>query len=121
MNTRKQQTARGLSGALGLIILGALCAPAFAGGTVGSDVTVRYADLDVGSEAGARKLLQRIEWAARRVCAPLDHGSLTSRVHEDSCRRQVTEAAVIKVNHPVLQATYELVRSARPPVASLRR
>lgn len=98
-----------------------LIPPLHAGEIVGPDITVRYADLAVDSEQGASKLLQRIEWAAQRVCARLDHGTLASRANAKSCRQTLTAAAVQKVNHPMLQAMYDSARGARPAVASLGR
>jgi UrcA family protein len=98
-----------------------LTPPLHAGEMVGPDITVPYADLAVDSEQGASKLLQRIEWAAQRVCARLDHGTLASRANAKACRQTVAAAAVQKVNHPMLQAVYDSARGARPAVASLGR
>ena len=99
----------------------ALTPPVHAGEIVGPDNTVQYADLAVDSEQGASSLLRRIEWAAQRVCARLDHGTLTSRANAKACRQTVAAAAVRKVNHPMLQAVYDSAQGTRPPVASLVR
>jgi UrcA family protein len=96
-----------------------LAAATNAADLVGPDITVSYEDL--ATEQSATKLLRRIESAARRVCAPLDHGTLASRVNAQSCSQGVTAAAVSKVNHPMLQAAYNLAKGVRPPVASLGR
>ena len=98
-----------------------LAAPTFADGLTGRDVTVRFGDLAIDTEQGASSLLRRIEWAARRVCAPLDHGTLSSRINAGACRREVTAAAVARVSHPMLQAVYDSAKRISPPVASLDR
>lgn len=98
-----------------------LAAPGFADGLVGRDVTVRFGDLAIDTEQGASALLRRIEWAAQRVCAPLDHGTLSSRISASSCRRDVTANAVARVSHPMLQAVYDSARGVSQPVASLGR
>jgi UrcA family protein len=102
-------------------LMTALTPPLQAGEVVGPDITVQYADLAVDSEQGASQLLRRIEWAAQRVCARLDHGTLASRANAKACRQTVAAAAVQKVNHPMLQAVYDSARGARPAVASLGR
>ena len=88
---------------------------------VGPDIRVSYSDLAIETEQGATTLLQRIELAAQRVCAPLDHGSQESRANVKACREKATAAAVSKVNHPMLQAMYNLAKGVSPPVASLGR
>ena len=98
-----------------------LAAPTFAGGPVGPDVTVRFGDLAIDTEQGASSLLRRIEWAARRVCASLDHGTLPSRISARDCRRDVTAATVARLGHPVLQAVYDSARGTSTKVASIRR
>lgn len=98
-----------------------LAAPGFADGPAGPDITVRFDDLAIDTEQGASSLLRRIDWAARRVCAPLDHGTLSSRISALDCRRDVTAAAVARVSHPMLQAVYDSARGVSPPVASLGR
>jgi UrcA family protein len=91
-------------------LLAALSLPSLSADLVGPDITVRYADLDIDVAPGAAQLLKRIEAAAGRVCARLDHGDLASVSHAQQCRRQVTAAAVSKVNHPMLQAAYDAKR-----------
>jgi UrcA family protein len=109
-----------LATACAALVLG-LAAPLHAGEAAGPDVTVQYGDLAIDTEPGARKLLRRIEWAARRVCAPLNHGNLASRANEMRCRSELTTAAVDKVNHPRLQAAFDQARGVSTPVASLGR
>ena len=96
-------------------------APAMAANAVGPDMTVSYADLDVDSAQGASTLLKRIERAAGRVCAPLDHGDLLSRANRENCFNKVTAATVQQVNRPALAAAYESVRHSALPLAALVR
>lgn len=88
---------------------------------VGPDIVVSYSDLAIETEQGATTLLRRIETAAKRICAPLDYGTGDSRANVKACREKATAAAVRKVNHPMLQAAYNLSKGIKPPVASLSR
>lgn len=108
MISAKSRFFRG--GALAAALVLTVPALAGAGALTAPDVAVRYADLDVGSVAGATQLLQRIESAAEQVCARLDHGDLASRANRERCEQKLTAAAVAKVNHPVLAQVYESVR-----------
>jgi len=83
----------------------------------GPDVTVRYDSPALDTAQGASQLLKRIESAAGRICARLDHGSLASRANAQTCSRNVTADAVRKVNHPMLLAAYDAAAGVAPPVA----
>jgi UrcA family protein len=96
-----------------------LAGPTNAAEQVGPDIAVRYADLAIDTQQGATKLLKRIEGAAGRVCARLDHGTLVSRSNAEACSRKVTAAAVSKMNHPMLLAVYNSSRGVTPPLASV--
>jgi len=96
-----------------------LSAPANATDLTGPDITLRYENLAIDSEQGASLLLKRIEVAAGRVCARLDHGSLASRRNAQACSRKLTADAVSKVSHPMLLAVYNSKGQVAPPVASL--
>jgi UrcA family protein len=121
MKTSTRQNCFNSLAIAGATVLMALTAPSQAGEVLGPDITVPYADLAIDTEPGASKLLRRIEWAAQRVCARLDHGTLASRANARACRQELAAAAVLKVNHPMLQAVYDSARGARPAVASLGR
>jgi UrcA family protein len=94
-------------------------APANATDLTGPDITVQYENLAIDAEQGAAQLLKRIEAAAARVCARLDHGNLASRGNAQACSRQLTADAVGKVSHPLLLAVYNSKGQVAPPVASL--
>ena len=95
--------------------------PALAGAVTGPDVAVRYSDIDVDTVAGATLLLKRIEVAADRVCARLDHGDLASRSNRERYEQKLIGATVAKVNQPMLVQVYESARRTPPRVAALVR
>lgn len=99
--------------------------PAQAADVVAPAVSVKYADLDVGTVDGAAVLLERIEAAASDVCAQLIPANLdqVSRVKRLRCVKKATAAAVTKVNQPVLAEVYARGTSTRraPSVAALVR
>lgn len=95
-------------------------APALSGGVYGADVPVQYGDLDVGTIAGATTLLKRINAAAKSVCAPINHGSLSSRAKADACQGKLTAAAVARVDHPVLLAVYQSTQPTPQVVTAAR-
>jgi UrcA family protein len=114
-SNRPLVTAR-LLAAMAAITTLPLAAPAMASGITGRDITVRYADLDVDTIDGATVLLRRIEGAAARVCAPLDHGDLASGTRRESCEQKLTAAAVVRVNSPALASLYRSVYREAPRV-----
>src|SRR5689334_17633393 len=92
MEERIMITSKGrliCGGALAVVAL-VLGLPAMAGAVTAPDVAVRYNDLDVDTVSGATQLLQRIESAADRVCARLDHGDLASRGNVQRCEQKLT-------------------------------
>jgi len=107
--------------ALAAAALLSIAATASASEITGRDVTVRYADLDAGTVDGATLLLKRIEAASGRVCAALDHGDLASRSRREACERKLTDAAVTRVNSPVLADVYRSVRRDVPRVIAQAR
>jgi UrcA family protein len=107
--------------ALAAIALLPFAASATASDITGRDITVRYADLDAGTIEGATVLLQRIQEAAGRVCAPLDHGDLASRNRRLACEQKLTAAAVTGVDSPTLASLYQSARRDPPRVIALAR
>jgi UrcA family protein len=69
-------------------------------------VVVRYADLDLGSEQGARTLYRRILGAAEAVCPQADIRDLERSVQSHRCRQQAVARAVQNVSSPQLAAIY---------------
>ena len=68
-------------------------------------VAVKYGDLDLGSPAGAQRLLKRIEAAANTACggAP-DIRQLNQWTSFEACRRSAVARAVVAVDSPMLAA-----------------
>jgi UrcA family protein len=70
-------------------------------------MTVSYADLNIESAAGIKALYGRLQFAARRVCAPFDDGQhRTGDFHFRVCFRDALGSAVAKINKPTLTAMH---------------
>lgn len=70
-------------------------------------VVVRYSDLDVRHEAGARALLGRLWHAAHHVCAPEpDIGDLKRLVQFEACVKDSMDRAVSDAHVPLVSALY---------------
>jgi UrcA family protein len=67
---------------------------------------VRYDDLNLDREAGARKLYERIKDAAEVVCAPFNGRPLSQRMNQVACVTSAMERAVRQVNEPALTRYY---------------
>jgi UrcA family protein len=67
--------------------------------------TVKFADLKVDTSAGVAELYRRINSAARRVCLYDPTGVQSSRIWQ-ACVRPTVDAAVAKVNNPLLTALH---------------
>ena len=85
---------------------GALVAPASAAQHQTMQ-TVSYADLDLDDEAGATRMIMRIDHAARSVCGDRS-GTMTlaERRAIRACRTESEQRAVTDLNHPVVTAMY---------------
>jgi UrcA family protein len=69
-------------------------------------VVVRYADLDLTTEQGARTLYRRIVGAAETVCPRADIRDLGRSAQARSCREQAIAHAVQYVSSSQLAAVY---------------
>ena len=118
MTISKHLNSRG-----GLLAIAALAlaigTPSFAGNLTGPDVVVRYSDLNLDSVDGATTLLKRINVAVGNVCAPLNHGDISSRANVEKCNTKLTDAAVTRVNHPVVASVYKAAHRNASSVAAL--
>lgn len=119
MKSKYQKACRRLAAILCATYAIGVSVPAAATDLVGPDMAVRYEISAVDSEQGALQLLKRIEGAAARMCARLDHGSLASRRNVENCSQKLTAHAVSKVNHPLLLAAYHSKGRSAPPLARL--
>ena len=68
--------------------------------------TVRYADLNVRQEAGARELLRRIERASTRVCGGISPQDRPYVSEQKACRKQAIAEAVKATRSPMLAAVH---------------
>jgi UrcA family protein len=94
------------AGVVGFMTLGAAGTQAAVAQSVGPDVHVRYADLDITTAAGAEKLYERIQQAAALVCPQADARWLAQYVTVVRCRNTVVAHAVQSLSNPQLTAVY---------------
>lgn len=66
--------------------------------------TVRYGDLNLSTDVGAKMLYSRISMAARQVCPSTDSRELAQLSAARACQRAAIERAVHSVNNPRLAA-----------------
>jgi UrcA family protein len=59
---------------------------------------VRYGDLNLDSEQGAKVLYARIRGAAENVCSSLDGRNLTEKTLWQGCFNKAVASAVVQVN-----------------------
>lgn len=74
-------------------------------------VSVRYADLDLASAAGAAALYQRLQGAARVVCGYADRNLAMLR-YVNRCNHSAISDAVSSVNAPLLSAIHNAHQGA---------
>jgi UrcA family protein len=97
-----------VAGLIGAAALSAAIAPSCAFAANLDDqvtVTVSTADLNMGSEAGARAALHRIQYAANEICGG-DGGErgLGEQMESRSCVQATVKRTVASVNLPTLTA-----------------
>ena len=74
-----------------------------------SSETVSYADLDLSTHEGARALLKRIDFAAKRICGPEPSRSpLQPKLvaFYERCVSDAVDASVAQVNAPLVVALH---------------
>jgi len=74
---------------------------------------VNFVDLNLSTLAGVNVLYDRITRAARLVCAPADE--LTHHTEYAQCCRTAVEAAIAKVNNPLLTAVHQSRQGVSAP------
>ena len=108
-------TSTGLHGLIANAIFGflglGLCVVAAADPSAESR-TVKFADLDIYSPAGAHVLYRRIRAAAQVVCSYYFFATDTDKAR---CVRDATADAVAKINQPALSAVYNANNKALVP------
>jgi UrcA family protein len=86
------------------LALPAMAANADAAPASTATASVRYADLDLRTEAGVTELEHRIARAADRVCGPADLRSLADIELRDICRAKAVTDATPRVDSVVAMA-----------------
>jgi UrcA family protein len=82
-------------------------------------VVVRYSELDLTREQGARVLLGRIHQAALTVCGPEpSHLSIDEYQRYQACVVESTDATIQRVQAPLVTAIY--ARTPRPQLYAQR-
>jgi UrcA family protein len=76
-------------------------------------IDVHFADLDLTRSEGAAVLYQRLEAAAKTVCASLDARDLASRIRFQGCVETAIGSAVAKADRPLLTAYYKARMNGR--------
>jgi UrcA family protein len=77
--------------------------------TAGADpeqMTVRYSDLDLNRTEGVKILYHRLQHAAQSVCTPNQNRNLATKARFDSCIQTNMQAAVAKIDRPLLTAYF---------------
>ena len=69
-------------------------------------VVVRYGDLNLATDAGARKLYHRLSVAAQEVCPTPDTRQLALVDYNRTCRANAIARAVHQINSPQLAALH---------------
>jgi UrcA family protein len=118
MNSNVKSNNRIIRGCAAAVLLA--CASVAFSAPAGDDVrseTVKFADLDVGTTAGAEALYGRIHAAARRVCEQ-PAGELGS---VRPCMANAESQAIGKVNSPLLTAFYQKKTGNRPQTITASR
>ncbi|MGA2778081.1 MAG: UrcA family protein [Steroidobacteraceae bacterium] len=88
-------------------LAGAICAGTAVAAAPDSDapsVTIRYADLDLTSEAGTRALYHRLLVAAKEVCPDPSTRDLATLHFIEGCRQQAIVNAARQIPSPQLAA-----------------
>lgn len=70
-------------------------------------VTVRYSDLNLGTQAGATVLYNRIRNAAAQVCGDPTSRELTEATAAKACIDRAISSSVHSVNNPRLTSVYD--------------
>ena len=71
-----------------------------------ASITVRYTDLNLGTEAGTSALYARLVSAARKVCAPATIRDLDQVAAAQACEKEALANAVRDVHSAKLAAVF---------------
>lgn len=85
----------------------------------GPSVQVHYADLDLASDKGERRLRARIASAANLVCARLDGRDLEAKDAWRACMAEATQSAARQVEVALNSARTRLASASGPRIVTL--
>ncbi|HTW74933.1 MAG TPA: UrcA family protein [Steroidobacteraceae bacterium] len=122
MRTRCSAVQRCLYGLIAsstLMLVGAPMTAAYASGDA-PGILVRYHDYEPGTDAGARRLLHRIEVAAHEVCFDQDLEPLPLHAAAQRCYLAAVAQAVKAVHAPRMTAAYLAKYGPAAPAAPSR-
>ena len=88
--------------ALALAALGVLGAVSATHAAELQRATVDYRDLDLSKQKDVTALYQRVNNAARQVCAVVDSKRLSAKAKFDECKAQAVQSALQDIGSPVL-------------------
>lgn len=88
------------------LAIAAIAAPAGAAETTRTQVEVRYADLNLETQAGAQVLLRRLDHAARQACGVERGGRGFAHHRQSECAARALSKAVTAVGSPMLAQAY---------------
>jgi UrcA family protein len=80
-------------------------------------VAVSYHDLDLATDDGADRLIERIERASRRSCRFARH-TQSEWAGYKACRAETTLQTISRFGHPIVLARYERRRDSAVQLAS---
>jgi UrcA family protein len=92
-----------MAGLMGFMVMAAAHAPAQ---TLGGDIVVKYADLDINTTPGAETLYERIQRAAAQVCVRVDPIQMQRYRVYLRCQDAAVAHAVGSIASPQLAAIY---------------
>jgi UrcA family protein len=87
-------------------VAASLVGGAAAAGETAPAVRVQYGDLNLASDAGTRRLLNRLSAAAHRVCDDGPTRELARVARADACYRETLSNAVVAVHDERLTTLY---------------
>jgi len=85
------------------------CAPAIAAAE-GFAAKVKTSDLNLQTEDGAKKALERVHRAALNACSDVTVGSRIAQA-DQSCVNQVSAELIKRMNAPMVQAAFDAAKS----------
>ena len=107
MNTITQNRNT-LIAAIAVTLLGPAAVGAHAGTVNVPTVTVKYADLNLDTQAGAAALYNRIRYAAVQVCGNADPARLDQVAAARPCVQRAIAASVNTIQKPKLTREYQV-------------